>query len=261
MEFICLDEFEFIVAQQNPAIKNNNITHLVLKNCYLRALGENHLRNAFQNMNSLTDVCIYSKNGSSHGVDDNIMTGFCRVFAVSLANPECRLERLSIDLDGIDIGDEGVAILTESLRSNQRLTHLDVSCDGITENGWNAFLLVLCDTASINATHGSNHTLVMVRGAGLSQNVEMMLQLNSDEDKSRVAANKILHAHRHLDMRPLFDWRLALLPRVVAWLERFAESRLDLKLSSIFEFVRAMPMNVVDEMAGEKSWKRKRNGT
>ena len=38
----------------------------------------------------------------------------------------------------------------------------------------------------------------------------------------------------------------------VAWLERFAESRLDLKMSLIHEFLRAMPMEVVDGVAGRK---------
>ena len=86
----------------------------------------------------------------------------------------------------------------------------------------------------------------------MPSDVKMWLQLNSDEDKSRVAAKKILRTHHYLDMRPLFDRRLDLLPRVVAWLGRFAEFRLDLKLSSIFQFVRAMPMDIVVGAAGTK---------
>lgn len=86
----------------------------------------------------------------------------------------------------------------------------------------------------------------------------MMLQVNSDQDKSRVAANKILLAHRHLDMRPLIDWELNLLPHVVSWLERFAESRLDLKLSSIFQFVLAMPMDIIDGVTSKKKKGKKR---
>jgi len=46
-----------------------------------------------------------------------------------------------------------------------------------------------------------------------------MLELNSDQDKSYVAATKILQTHRHLDMKPLFDRKLDLLPHVLAWLE------------------------------------------
>ena len=122
---------------------------------------------------------------------------------------------------------------------------------------------ILCDTASINATYDSNHTLELLGSfrANIPQDVEMLLRLNSIQDKSHIAAVKILQTHRHLDMRPLFGREMGLLPYVVAWLERFAESRLDLlKLSSIFEFVRAMPMKVTNRVVGKtKGEKRKLN--
>ena len=85
----------------------------------------------------------------------------------------------------------------------------------------------------------------------------MLLGLNYGQDKGCVAAAKILQAHRHLDMEPLFDRELKLLPHVVAWLERFAGSRLDHKLSSIYEFVRAMPQEAVDGVAGKKKGKKR----
>ena len=89
------------------------------------------------------------------------------------------------------------------------------------------------------------------------QDVKMILQLNWCQDKSRVAAAKILQAHRHLDLKPLFDRKLDLLPHVVAWLERFADTRLDLKLMSIFDFVRSMPMEVVIGVANKKKGKKR----
>ena len=92
----------------------------------------------------------------------------------------------------------------------------------------------------------------------MPQDVITMLKFNFGKDKSLVAANKILQAHRHLDMKPLFGMKLDLLPNVVAWIERFAESRLDLKLSSFYQFVRAMPMNVVDGLLGTKKGKKRR---
>ena len=52
-------------------------------------------------------------------------------------------------------------------------------------------------------------------------------------------------------MRPLFDKQFDLLPYVVALLDRFAES--DLKLSSIFDFARAMPMVIVEEKEGNQA--------
>ena len=154
-------------------------------------------------------------------------------------------------------------IQLSSLRSNSSLIAMDLIDNNITETGWNEFSSVLCDTASINATHGSNHTLQYLGGIGIvansSQDVRKLLQLNFGQYKSRVAATKILQNHRHLDMKPLFDRKLDLLPHVVAWLDCFAESRLDLKLSSIFEFVRAMPMEVVDGAEGGKKGKKRRH--
>ena len=184
-----------------------------------------------------------------------------RVIAASLANPECRLETLVVDRT--NLGDEGATTIAESLRSNHRLTEINLARNAITETGWKAFSSVLCDTASINATYNSNHTLRVLKGCNVSSwsNIYMMLDLNSNDYKSHVAATKILQTHRPLDMRSLFDRKLVLLPHVVAWLECFAEYRLNfklLKLSSIYEFVRAMPMEVVDGVAGKKKGKKRR---
>ena len=193
-----------------------------------------------------------------------IIYGGARVIATSLANPECLLESLNLNRNGF--GDEGAAILATSLRSNKRLTTIYLCGCNITETGWSVFSSILCDTTSIDATYNSNHTLQSLGDASriphdgfydnTPQDIKMLLELNYDEDKCRVAAAKILQAHCHLDMRPLLSRELNLLPYVVAWLERFADSRLDLKLSLIYEFVRAMPMKVanrvVDKTKGEK---------
>ena len=92
----------------------------------------------------------------------------------------------------------------------------------ITETGWNVFLPILCNPASINATQGSNHTLQVLCSYSddVPQDVDMLLELNSDDDKSRIAATKILQTRRHLDMRPLFDRKLDLLPHVVGRVAR-----------------------------------------
>ncbi|EJK47020.1 hypothetical protein THAOC_34287, partial [Thalassiosira oceanica] len=193
---------------------------------------------------------------------NRLCPGGTGVIAASLANPECRLE--SLILFSCNIGDEGTATLAESMRNNQRLTRMSLGVrSNITERGWNAFSPILCDASSINATYNSNHTLqdlgiYRIPEDVIPQDVRLMLDLNQGKNKSGVAASKILQAHRHLDMRPLFGRGLGLLPYVVAWLEQFAKSRLDLKLSSIFEFVRAMPMKVMDGVVGKaKGEKRK----
>ncbi|EJK45499.1 hypothetical protein THAOC_35884 [Thalassiosira oceanica] len=189
---------------------------------------------------------------------NTLCPGGTGVIAASLANTECRLEDLH--LYNCNIGDKGAATLAEGLRNNQRLTVMSLGGNNITERGLNPFLSILCDTSSINATYNSNHTLRSLGGYGVQipQDVEVMLRLNKDKNKSRVATNKILRTHRHLDTRPLFGWELGLLPYVVAWLEHFAKSRPDLKLSSMFEFVRAMPMKVTDGAVGNATGKKRK---
>ena len=193
--------------------------------------------------------------------DNPISFGGARVIAASLVNPQCHLEELCLLC--ADVGDQGAAIIAEGLRNNQRLAMMNLTGNNITGTGWNAFSSVLCSKASINATHGSNHTLQDLGGYNgantIPQDIQMLLELNSDEDKIRVAARKILQTHRHLDMRPLFGREFDLLPYVVAWLERFAESRPDLKLSSIFDFLRAMPMKVTDRMVDRTNGKKRKH--
>lgn len=169
-----------------------------------------------------------------------------RVIAISLANPECRLERLNLYQTGV--GDDGAATIAESLINNKRLVSMTLSYSYITETGWYAFSSVLCNAASINATHGSNHTLQHLGGseANIPQEIQTILKLNCGKDKNRVAATKILQTHHHLNMRPLFDLELDLLPYVISWQGHYAEYCLRLKLSLIFQFVQAMPMNVIE---------------
>ena len=190
-----------------------------------------------------------------------LCAGAPRVIAASLANPECRLEILH--LGHTTIGDYGAAILATSIRRNQRLARISLGNNNITETGWNEFSSILCDTSSITATYNSNHSLQSLGYCdNMPEDIETSLRLNSGQYKSDVAAFKILQTHRHLDMRPLFDRKLVLLPHVVAWLKCFAELRLGLKLSSIYEFVRAMPMDVADGVAGKnKGKKRTRNSS
>ncbi|EJK66526.1 hypothetical protein THAOC_12552 [Thalassiosira oceanica] len=110
--------------------------------------------------------------------------GAPQVVAASLVNPGCRLK--SLELTYTNIGDEGAAILAESLRSNRKVVEMQLAyCNvtNITETGWNEFLSTLCDTSSIDATHGSNHTLQALGYADIPQGVEALLRLNQSQDK------------------------------------------------------------------------------
>ncbi|EJK69891.1 hypothetical protein THAOC_08811 [Thalassiosira oceanica] len=156
-----------------------------------------------------------------------------RDISASFSNPECRLE--SLDLTRCNIGNDGAATLAEGLsRAKLAKWKSDKEASGsvrskgplrTSQNIWEAMFYV----------------------ANISQDVEMMFELNSVQDKGRVAVNKILQ----VDIRPFFGMELDLLPYVVAWLDRFAESCPNLKLSSIYEFVRAMPTKVTNRVGGK----------
>ena len=186
-----------------------------------------------------------------------------RMVADSLADPGCGVGKLRFQ---DTLTEDWAAIFAAGLRSNRSITHLALARDRNGQNhmGLDVFSSMLCDTTSINATHSSNHTLQNVviersYSTKLPHDGAAMLDLNSNQDKNIVAAKKILLSHRHLDMVPLFDEALGLLPLVIAWLERFAVSRRDLKLSSIFQFVRAMPIEIAVGYMGALKKKRKRS--
>ena len=184
-----------------------------------------------------------------------------RKFADSLADPGCCVRKLRLMGLQNALADEGAAIIAAGLRSNRTVTHLGLTMDrdGLTRTALDAFSSTLCNTTSINDTYSSNHMLQQFIGySKLSDDIEVMLALNSNQDKNLVAAEKILLSHRHLDVTPLIDGELGLLPFVIAWLERFALSRRVLKLSSIFQFVRTMPNEIVDGCMGTLKKKHKR---
>ena len=123
-------------------------------------------------------------------------------------------------------------------------------------NGWQPFQKVLFDTSSVNATFLSNHTLYDVSPTGnVNEIVGPLLRLNRKDDKKEVATIKILLCHNDFDMLPFFEWEFKVLPLVLSWLERASECEMpegfepnieERKLSTIYQFVRGMPVLYVE---------------
>ena len=76
-----------------------------------------------------------------------------------------------------------------------------------------------------------------------------------DYDKKEVAKIKILQCHNDFDMLPFFEWEFKCLPMVLGWLERASECDMPRdfepnieprKLSTIYQFVRGMPLLYVE---------------
>jgi len=158
----------------------------------------------------------------------------------------------TLNLYGINFGDEGAMALAEGLIGNKSLTSLRFHPhqSGITHDGWAAFSKLLCDPSSSNSTYHSNHIIKRI-GENTPLDIRQYLELNG---YPHPAIHKILKSHPDLDMEPFFQWKLKLLPVVINWFRK-ARSRLanDLaesiqrgslpsrELSALYKFVRGMP--------------------
>jgi len=168
-----------------------------------------------------------------------------------LKNPNSKLERLEISGNNID--DEALAAYAHSLTNNGSLNTLSMLGIQQLSNGISspivesAFSKLLCDTSSVNATFLSNHIIETF--------IFSLKQVNRREDKKEVAMIKILLSHTNLDMLPFFEWEFKVLPLMIDWFERasaittppnFQPNIGRRKLSSIYQFVRGMPLLYVE---------------
>jgi hypothetical protein len=192
----------------------------------------------------------------------------------------CPVETLQ--LEEMNIGDDGTEALAAGLAGNTSLKHLIISPDsaGITSTGWSAFSRLLCDTSSINNTYQSNHTLKHIgdkyhfeRGPNgdlvfcshdefsgeyfgdIPCFIALNLIMNKDCPKD-AARLKIFTCHADLNVKTLFKYKLKFLPFVVSGYERAGEyfrgkcwkdqSTNSRRLSAMYKFVRDMPLLVAD---------------
>ncbi|KAL7543376.1 hypothetical protein ACHAXR_013103 [Thalassiosira sp. AJA248-18] len=177
----------------------------------------------------------------------------CKSLATLLQNPNSALGTLALDRNSI--GNDGAIVLANALRNNEKLEELHLDRNhGITTAGWDAFSRALCNTASINGTYYSNHTLQRLEefdSGTVPSELSYALELNRRSDKREVAIKKILRCHRHFDMNPFFEWDLKVLPFVIDWFDRARayagkSATIDATmLSAMFHFIRAMPMQFV----------------
>ena len=169
-----------------------------------------------------------------------------------LETPTSNLKELNIY--GSTIDNETLAAFANSLVNNRTLHRLNLSDNppnlSITDEGWKVFSTLLCNTATVNSTFLSNHTLRAVHADITARTISSLLTFNKRKDKKEVAMIKILQNHDDFDMMPFFEWEFKVLPLMIKWFER--ASTIDVpsniqpnieprKLSSIYQFVRGMP--------------------
>ena len=157
-----------------------------------------------------------------------------------LKSPNCSLEVL--DLEGVNMNDEGAQLFADALANNKRLMLLCFYNNDISANGWAAFSCLVCDSSSINKIFLSNHTLRSLSRHGsvynMTRNKELatLLYINGlSNSRHQAATLKIICSHSDLNMEPLFEWDFKVMPYVLAWLEEAGDhaSRLSATISRL----------------------------
>ena len=190
--------------------------------------------------------------------NNSITTKGWQHLATILEAPNCS-SLTTLYTAGVNVDDDAVTAFTSALVNNRTLTTLGLSRNpSITDEGWKIFSKLLCDTSSINSTYLSNHTLAYL---GLmpprASPLRPLLKLNQKyEGKKELAMIKILQYHNDFDMIPFFEWEFKVLPLMINWFERassitsmpenFDANIGPRKLSSIYQFVRGMPLLYVE---------------
>jgi hypothetical protein len=185
-----------------------------------------------------------------------------------------------VSLSGIRIDDDGAKALADGLVGNKSLKALHFSSASVTSSGWSSFSRLLCDTSSVNNTYLSNHKLEQLESFwNASTPPEIVQYLRINRRREHVAIYKILMSHSDFNMEPLFRWKLKFLPLIVAWFDE-RDDTLDFmylaelydsfevdkvsarmgsrKLSAVYQFIRGMPLLVVDCYRDEKIGTKKR---
>ena len=170
-----------------------------------------------------------------------------------LESPNSSLTELTFLSNNID--DEVVTALISALASNHTLRTLRIGGLILLSHGEKELSKLLCDTSSINATYRSNHTLFHLGAIPRENPLRPLLVLNDRKNEKEVAIIKILQHHNDFDMMPFFEWEFKVLPLMINWFERASAITMPInfepniaprKISSIYQFIRAMPLLYVE---------------
>ena len=255
LEDLCLDRVNLTIAGAFPISINESLVSLSLSCFFVGfSIGDDGLRALALGLSYNSQLESLDLSGNSA-----ITVSGLRSLNQYFGSPLCALKRLN--LSGIDISDDCAHALADALDGNKSLKTLYFSERGITSNGWNAFLKLVCDPSSPNRTYLSNQTLCHLGSifswasnpSSARSDIKNWLKVNNDCQSPKLAAKfKILHCFPDLDMVPLFPWNLKLLPLLKHWFDETSSPNLNFEtrirnseLSSIYKFVRGLPKLVV----------------
>ena len=276
--------------------ENSHLTTISIRFCNLENGGDNAVAATLRNCTNLNHIdlsyCVITDEQLLPVVEavrghrslevldltNNIIGNVgCEALTTLLEDPNCHICTLVLQENQINM--IGVTTIVNSLSKNSRLRYLDLGGNPATENQIdfrtvNTLIRVLCNKSNINDTYNSNHTLELLELRHSNVEIDLLLDLNKDTNKQRVAIKKILKHHRHIDMEPLFDWEadedeqnLKALPYAIDWFDRAEEAVADddknynvkeKKLSAILQFTKAMPLLFVSASHVKKDEHKKR---
>ncbi len=237
---------------------NKSLVTLSLRNAGIDDVGLRNLSTGLLSNSSLQKL-VLSSNAS-------ITAAGLINFKPYLQSPTCSLQVL--DICSINIGDEGALALVDAMTHNKSLKVLGISSSsGVSVTGLQAFSKLLCDSSAPNNAYLSNHTLRSigypvgrnsVAAKCYKNNISPWLEVNKNSSSSNMAAKiKVLSCFPDLNMTPLFQWELKLLPFAKDWFQHItptdegwgdlAENIRSRELSAIYSFVRGMPVWVADD--------------
>ena len=201
----------------------------------------------------------------------------CETLSTLLTNPQSNLQKL--ELNNNNISNDGLNIIIEALAGNNRLKTLYLQNNRIDFYAAHyAFSRLICNTSSINHIYSSNHTLerIAISSRITSDYIATdKMDMNEETNKSHVAIRKIDRHRPYIDMKPFFCWdaeselTLKGLPYVLTWFEKahtviMVKKKREFekalckrnneirKLSAIYDFAKAMPLQFVSIKVGER---------
>ena len=204
---------------------------------------------------------------------NNIREAGCKALASLLQNSSINLVSFKLKQNQ-QIDDTCAYIIANALRRNNKLRRLSVDSRKITDKGWNAFSEALCDASSASSIYHSNHTLDYLDSDSielpdkmwsvLSLHYHFPVLQSNPRSRDAMVTKKIVRSIPHIDMEPLLEWDLKVLPLVVSWFSRAMEyagetrtrgrTNFDLeerdiidrkKLSCIYQYARSVPLMFV----------------
>jgi len=256
-----------------------NLQYLNLSNC-----GINDLQ-----LRPIVDVLLGLPLLDTLDLDDNRIGNVgCQTISDLLYDSNSNLTDMILRSNNID--NAGAMSFVVGLAHNTKFKRLYLFNNEVDISIEDAFSEALCDTSSINSTFDSNHTFedLCLENDNEEGHRELygdhllsLLTMNECTNKKHVAIKKILRYHPNLDMADLFELDLVAqgernlkgLPRVIDWFEKAREAVTEedeedggytvegRKLSAIYQFVHAMPLQFVpaSHREVEDNKKRKRD--